>query len=510
MKGRCSVVGRWDQLRFQHGHSDLIDDTSKIYINRNLKLNTITHMGFDMDHTLAVYTLKAQELAFNLTRDKLIKDFKYPKEVGDLQFEDGLVIRGLVIDKKRGNLIKLDTHKYVEVAYHGLKQIPRDERKRLYNLPGESYRPSSADYAYLDTLFCLPEACLYLKLVNLLDELSADGKFKRKLDYQKISYEVRQCIDGVHRDGSLKAVITANLPLYIEKDPLLPKTLLHFIQGGKNLFLLTNSEYYYTNIIMSFLLNNEVPGYENWQDYFDFIVVSACKPRFFLKAADLEKLDEDEFGVGIPQEVRPKVYRGGYFKNLEERLSAHGESILYFGDHTFGDILKSKQTCGWRTVMVILELEEEINILNAKRNDKDQLDILRSNLTEIREEISMLEAQINHMRNRKLDYYEDLVNSELEDLDQEMRLIRKVIASNEDKATNCLKEIKRLEKELDSAYNPMWGCLFKSQRRKSRFGDQVEDFACLYTARITNFSYYPTTKYFRITHDSMAHERRSE
>ena len=80
---------------------------------------------------LAVYTLKAQELAFNLTRDKLVKDFKYPKEVGELEFEDGIVIRGLVIDKKRGNLIKLDTHKYVEVAYHGLTEIPREKRKRV-------------------------------------------------------------------------------------------------------------------------------------------------------------------------------------------------------------------------------------------------------------------------------------------------------------------------------------------------------------------------------------------
>ena len=114
-------------------------------------------------------------------------------------------------------------------------------------------------------------------------------------------------------------MITDNLPLYIEKHPSLPKLLLHFIQGGKKLFLLTN-RYYYTNIIMTYLLNDEVPGYDNWQDYFEFIIVSACKPRFFLQSADLEKLDVDEFGVEISQEVCPKVYRGGYFKNLEERL----------------------------------------------------------------------------------------------------------------------------------------------------------------------------------------------
>ena len=107
--------------------------------------------------------------------------------------------------------------------------------------------------------------------------------------------------------------------------------------------------------------------------------------------------------------------------------------------------------------MVILELEDEINILNAKRTDKDKLDMLSINLTEIREEVKVwLEAQITHMRNRKLDYYEDLVDSELEELDNEMRSIRKVIALNEDKATECLKEIKRLEGELDSSYNEMW------------------------------------------------------
>ena len=254
-----------------------------------------------------------------------------------------------------------------------MTEIPREKRKELYNLPGESYRPSSEDYAYLDTLFCLPEACLYAKLVDLIDRLNLEGKLKRKFDYQKVSSELRQCIDGVHRDGSLKAVITDNLPLYIEKDPSLPKLLLHFIQGGKKLFLLTNSEYYYTNIIMTYLLNDEVPGYDNWQDYFEFIIVSACKPRFFLQSADLEKLDVDEFGVEISQEVCPKVYRGGYFKNLEERLGVFGESILYFGDHTFGDILKSKQTCGWRTVMVILELEDESKNRGPKlNNNKDE------------------------------------------------------------------------------------------------------------------------------------------
>ena len=30
------------------------------------------------------------------------------------------MMRGLTIDKKRGNILKIDRHKYVKLAYHGL------------------------------------------------------------------------------------------------------------------------------------------------------------------------------------------------------------------------------------------------------------------------------------------------------------------------------------------------------------------------------------------------------
>lgn len=500
------MVGRWDQLRFE-AQSDKIEYTNRVFINRNMKMTKITHMGFDMDHTLAVYTDRAQKLAFDLARDNLVSILGYPKQVKELEFEYDQVIRGLVIDKRRGNLIKLDTHKYVEMAYHGDRELEREERKEVYNKPGEAYRPSDDNYSYLDTLFCLPEAYLYRKLVGLMDDLHEAKVVKKRPDYKKLYKDVRSAIDGIHRDGSMKKHISDNIPLYIEKDPLLPKTLLHFLQGQKRLFLLTNSEYYYTNIVLSYLLNGEVPGYDNWQDYFDFIVVSARKPAFFLKEAPLEKIEEDEHGKEIPHEVRNKVFRGGYFKNLEQQIGAFGENILYFGDHTFGDILKSKQTCGWRTAMVILELEDELKTLEGQREVRDRLELLKGSLQEIRDDIMMLENQITHLRNRKIDYYEDLDYEELKDIDAEMLTLRSMIEENEQKATDCLKEIKDLEDRLDQCYNTDWGCLFKSRRRKSRLGDQVEDFACVYTSRITNFSYYPTTKYFRISHDLMAHER---
>jgi 5'-nucleotidase len=496
------MVGPWNHLRFQTREED-IDYAHQAFINRNLKLRNITHMGFDMDHTLAVYKDAAQDLAFDLTRDLLIHDFGYPEEIKKLRYEDGRVIRGLVVDKRRGNLIKLDQHKYVELAFHGLRSLSKEDRKHQYNKPGESYRPSSDEYAYLDTLFCLPEACLFMQMVSFMDE----QKGKKPVDYLHLHRDIRKGIDRVHRDGSLKAAITSNLETYIEKDPTLPKTLFHFIQGRKKLFLLTNSEYYYTDAILSFLLNGEIPGYDNWQDYFEFIVVSSKKPAFFSKEAELERVEVDEKGNEIPSEVCPKVFLGGSFKSLEKQLGAYGESILYFGDHTFGDIMKSKQSCGWRTAMIIVELEAELRVLESHKADKKNLEGLRDDLQEIRDDINMLENQMGYLRNRKLDNYDDLTDTELLEIDEEMKDLREMTAEKESSGTKALQKIKKLETKLSKGYNPYWGCLFKSIRRKSRFGGQVEDFACLYSARLTNFSQYPITKYFRVTADLMAHER---
>ena len=37
--------------------------------------------------------------------------------------------------------------------------------------------------------------------------------------------------------------------------------------------------------------------------------------------------------------------------------------VLYVGDHIYGDILRSKKTLGWRTMLVVPELETELDTL---------------------------------------------------------------------------------------------------------------------------------------------------
>eukprot|EP00967_Tisochrysis_lutea_P055752 scaffold70230_cov25-Tisochrysis_lutea.AAC.3 len=90
-------------------------------------------------------------------------------------------MRGLVIDKKRGNLLKLDRHKYVkvsagprapdacslQVAYHGLDRMTSEERKAIYARSFEtapSFTPP--DFSTIDTAFLLVDACLFCQLVS--------------------------------------------------------------------------------------------------------------------------------------------------------------------------------------------------------------------------------------------------------------------------------------------------------------------------------------------------------
>ncbi|EPB73266.1 hypothetical protein ANCCEY_07636 [Ancylostoma ceylanicum] len=43
-----------------------------------------------------------------------------------------------------------------------------------------------------------------------------------------------------------------------------------------------------------------------------------------------------------------------------------GKDILYVGDHIFGDVLKSKKVGGWRTLLIVPELDNEMKIWSSQ------------------------------------------------------------------------------------------------------------------------------------------------
>jgi hypothetical protein len=66
--------------------------------------------------------------------------------------------------------------------------------------------------------------------------------------------------------------------------------------------------------------------------------------------------------------------------------------------------------------------------------------------------------------------------------------------------------VKAASARIEHGFNPHWGLMFKERAETSRFGDQVEDYACIYTSRVSNLLYTSPMQYFRARRELMPHE----
>ncbi len=478
---------------------------NRVFCNRNLRMDSIEMIGFDMDYTLALYHQeKLEQLSISLTLSKLVEKHGYPEEINDLHYDPRWAIRGLMVDRANGNVFKMDRHAYVGRCYHGFRELDHDERRAAYR--NEKINLSSDRFEWIDTLFGLPEAVMYTTLVDWADRQTGT------VDYDKLFGDIRTAIDEAHRDDTLKSVIKADLPTYIAKDPLLGETLHKFRSSGKKLFLLTNSLYDYTSVVMSYLLDGERKAYPTWRNYFDIVIVGGAKPAFFNELRPFVQIDPVS-GEPVPTNgpngeikhlSRDKIYQGGNVIAFEQMTGIRGDQVLYIGDHIYGDILRLRKAHMWRTAMVLQELEREISVserLEAQIRDLDLLDRRHRNL----------ESEIDYQTLR-LKKIQRLVDDESTSpalrarLEEERKNARASIDSLRDRAMLMTAEVDSLEARIDRAYNPHWGSGMREGNENSRFGEQVNDYADLYTSRVSNFGPYSPLRYFRAPRRPMPHE----
>ena len=65
--------------------------------------------------------------------------------------------------------------------------------------------------------------------------------------------------------------------------------------------------------------------------------------------------------------------------------------------------------------------------------------------------------------------------------------------------------VKQRSIEVDRAFNRYWGSVFAERYDSSFFGSQLENYACLYTSRVSNFLFVSPNRYFRAPHGTMPH-----
>lgn len=474
----------------------------EILCNRALNMAKIKAVGFDMDYTLAEYFSEEFEtLSASGALQKLVHNLGYPAALLDLEYDHSFFIRGLVVDKERGNIIKLDRHKYVKRALHGFTPLSKEARAQMYDsLTTSGGGFGEPRFAVLDAMFALPDAFLFSSLVEYKDK--HPGQIKQ--DYVQIYKDVRRSVDMCHRDGSIKNRVAEQPERFIKRDPNMVNMLRQLRRSGRTVFLLTNSLWNYTDTVMKYLYGLEKEG--EWIDLFDIIITGSCKPAFLVNPKlPLYRVDpktgmlSNTEGVYMetPEEYlsRGKCFQGGNYTHLHDMAGvASGTQLLYVGDHIFSDVLRSKRTLGWRTMLIVPELEHEVNTLYDRETQElgDEIESLREDRVDIDEWVDRLEGVLVSS--------DALPPAERSAAEAELSDARKELAKRRSQI------ITRVE-QYHNRFHPTWGQLFKTGQQNSRFAEQVEHYACLYTSKVTNIGLVSPEIYWRAMNDLMPHDR---
>jgi hypothetical protein len=269
---------------------------------------------------------------------------------------------------------------------------------------------------------------------------------------------------------------------------------------------ITNSLVDYTDAVMRHLLDGVLPEYPSWRNFFDVVVTASRKPGFF--SGDSPFVELDASGNPLPGEVRSfergHTYAGGNRTDLERLLGAGGDRVLYVGDHIYGDILRSKKSSQWRTCLVIEELEREIDWLDQHRRDLEEVAALEELRLRIDDEAAAHRTALNAVE-RRLDRLAP-GDPSAPALEAERLRMKRELDALRLALRDANTRIATLQAAVESGYNPYWGLTFKEGSENSRIGEQIEDYACVYTSRASNFVFYSPMQYFRVLRRAMPHE----
>ena len=459
--------------------------TRGVFCNRTLNLRAVRAIGYDMDYTLIHYFVDEWErAAFEHARGYLLAD-GWP--VSDLEFDPTAFTLGLTFDLELGNLVKATRFGYVVRAQHGKDLLSFNQQRNSYS--GTVIDLSQERFEFMNTLFELSRASLWCQLVELHDrsplpDIGHYGHLYRAID---------RALGTVHRDGSLKAAIVADPERFVDPDPEIVPTLQDQRLAGKQLVLATNSEWSYTQHMMSWCFDRHMPEGQTWRDLFDLVIVAAAKPTFFSESGPIYRVVDEARGLLEPHlgPLEPDaVYHGGNARLVERALGQDGSEFLYVGDHLFGDVHVTKDVLRWRTALIVREIENEIEAAEAAAADGEALRV------KMKEKV---ERERAHSRLRMTRRHLVVAGDPHAKIDTEVEAAAAAVAAVDD-------EIAPLARAATQQGNPTWGPLMRAGVDKSLFARQVEKYADVYTSRVSNFRAETPYGYLRAARGSLPHD----
>lgn len=437
-----------------------------IYVNKNLRLDTIQVYGFDYDYTLAHYSSDLQSLIYDLAKNYLVNELKYPESCLQFEYDPTFPIRGLYYDKLKGCLLKLDFFGSIEPdgCYFGRRKLSRAKICEIYGTRHIG-RDQARGLVGLMDFFCCSEACLIADIVQHFvdDKLDFDASY--------VYQDVNQAIQHVHKSGLLHRGIVSDPQKYLMKNSQLLRFLKMLKEKGKKIFLLTNSPYYFVDGGMRFLLE-DYGDRNSWRELFDVVIARANKPSFYtsehpFRCYDIQK-DTLAF-TAVDKFLPNQVYYHGCLTSFLEITKWKGPEVIYFGDHLFSD-LRGPSKAGWRTAAIIHELESEIHIQNNEgyRFQQAKFHIIQELLGKFHATVA------NGKRGGACDALLKELNKEREQCRSRMR----------------------------EMFNSSFGATFLTDTgQESSFSYHIHQYADVYTSKPENFLLYPPEAWLHVPYD---------
>ena len=379
----------------------------------------------------------------------------------------------MVIDEKRGNLLKISLYGRIKKATHGTRSIEFRQLQEIYQ--GQTIDPGEDFFTPIDTSFSISHGVLFAHLVDLRDQNP-----KGYPPYEDMARDVVEMIDLLHRNDGLKGYVTERMHQFFIQDKKAPLALEELKRSGKKLFIVTNSDYSYSQKLLNYTINPFLKDHTDWKELFDIVITFASKPRFFTAKQRFLKVDtRTQQLVNIEGELGPGIYQGGNSEGLQSYLGLASDEILYLGDHIYGDILALKKQCNWRTALIVEEIDWEVE--NLERN--------RGTL-----------ADINQLVQEK-EKWEDELDRVIDE------------GGRRDQTNSLFGEIKKIDRKLEkkigqyyASFNPFWGEVMRAGAEESRFAGQVAKYACIYMAKVSDLADVSSRKYFRPVRRSLPHD----
>lgn len=456
-----------------------------IFCNRTLNLRAIEAIGYDMDYTLIHYVVDVWERHAYAHVRRVLSERGLP--VGELEFQPDLMIRGLIIDAELGNVVKANRFGYVTRAFHGTHPLPFEELRRVYSRTIVDL--SSPRFAFMNTLFSLSEACLYAQMVDLADA----GRMGPSMSYSNMYRTVREGLDYAHMEGRLKDEIVSDPDAFVERDPETAAALLDQKAANKKVLLITNSEWTYTDALMRYAIEPDLPRGMKWRELFDVVIVGARKPSFFTTDNPIfEVVSEDGLLRPAVELSAGKVFYGASADAVERFLGVEGDEILYVGDHIFSDVQISHKVQRWRTALVLREIEREVDAIAGFADREERLSALMR-------EKERLEAEQCQLRLA-------LARIEAERGTGDVAAITGRLAELRAALGGIDADVSPLARAAGELSSSAWGLLLRAGNDKSHLARQVERYADIYLSRVSNFLFATPFAYLRSSRGSLPHD----